>query len=194
MMVEVLKDVLRSLYSHFGNALLLTFLFMFFYERIQANGLQKSISEFFGKLRTDVDFRNVTLLALYTFMILSRTILARSYWQDHPLKNIIGMWTLHTSDGSLYTENIDNAILFMPFSFLALRIKAHRIPTDFSVAALLKKGTKLAFVFSIGIEFLQLFFKLGAFQLSDIFFNTLGGMLGGLCYIMGKKVHERLSK
>lgn len=104
------------------------------------------------------------------------------------------MWTLHTSDGSLYTENIDNAILFMPFSFLALRIKAHRNPTDFSVAALLKKGTKLAFVFSIGIEFLQLFFKLGAFQLSDIFFNTLGGMLGGLCYIMGKKVHERLSK
>jgi glycopeptide antibiotics resistance protein len=194
MIVEVLKDVLRSLYSHFGNALLLTFLFMFFYERIQANGLQKSISEFFVKLRTDVDFRNATFLALYTFMILSRTILARSYWQDHPLKNIIGIWTLHTSDGLLYTENIDNVILFVPFSFLVLRLKKYSDSTDFSAAALLKKGTKLAFVFSIGIEFLQLFFKLGTFQLSDIFFNTFGGMLGGIVYLGAKKVHERLSK
>ena len=62
---------------------------------------------------------------------------------------------------------------FLPFSFFALCIKAHGNPTDFSVAALLKKGTKLAFVFSIGIEFLQLFFKLGTFQLSDIFLTHL---------------------
>ena len=34
----------------------------------------------------------------------------------------------------------------------------------------------------------------GTFQVSDIVYNTLGGMLGGLCYIVGKKVHERLSK
>ncbi len=34
----------------------------------------------------------------------------------------------------------------------------------------------------------------GDIQVSDIVYNTLGGMLGGLCYIVGKKVHERLSK
>ena len=41
---------------------------------------------------------------------------------------------------------------------------------------------------------LQLLLRLGTFQVSDIVYNTLGGMLGGLCYIVGKKVHERLSK
>lgn len=44
------------------------------------------------------------------------------------------------------------------------------------------------------IEMLQLLLRLGTFQVSDIVYNTLGGMLGGLCYIVGKKVHERLSK
>lgn len=47
---------------------------------------------------------------------------------------------------------------------------------------------------SSGIEMLQLLLRLGTFQVSDIVYNTLGGMLGGLCYIVGKKVHERLSK
>ena len=49
-------------------------------------------------------------------------------------------------------------------------------------------------IFSVSIEMLQLLLRLGTFQVSDIVYNTLGGMLGGLCYIVGKKVHERLSK
>ena len=49
-------------------------------------------------------------------------------------------------------------------------------------------------IFSISIEMLQLLLRLGTFQVSDIVYNTLGGMLGGLCYIEIKKVRERLSK
>lgn len=56
------------------------------------------------------------------------------------------------------------------------------------------KSTKLGLIFSVSIEMLQLLLRLGTFQVSDIVYNTLGGMLGGLCYIVGKKVHERLSK
>lgn len=36
--------------------------------------------------------------------------------------------------------------------------------------------------FSISIEMLQLFLRLGTFQLSDLFYNTVGGMIGGLMY------------
>ena len=32
------------------------------------------------------------------------------------------------------------------------------------------------------IEILQLLLRLGTFQLSDIFYNTVGGVLGGMCY------------
>jgi len=41
---------------------------------------------------------------------------------------------------------------------------------------------KIAFGFSLMIEMLQLLLRLGTFQLSDIFYNTVGGVLGGMCY------------
>ncbi len=53
---------------------------------------------------------------------------------------------------------------------------------------------KACLIFSVRHRDVQLLLRLGTFQVSDIVYNTLGGMLGGLCYIVGKKVHERLSK
>ena len=46
----------------------------------------------------------------------------------------------------------------------------------------------MAFLTSAAIEFLQLFLRLGTFQLSDIFYNTLGGLLGSLIYYIGYKI------
>ena len=47
-----------------------------------------------------------------------------------------------------------------------------------------------AFLFSLTIEFLQLFLRLGTFQLSDLCYNTLGGAMGGVLYWMGWKVKK----
>lgn len=44
------------------------------------------------------------------------------------------------------------------------------------------QSIKISFLFSLAIEFSQLFLRLGTFQLSDLFYNTLGGLLGGLVY------------
>ena len=51
---------------------------------------------------------------------------------------------------------------------------------------------KIAFGFSLMIEMLQLLLRLGTFQLSDIFYNTVGGVLGGLMYYAVMKVRKRL--
>ena len=51
---------------------------------------------------------------------------------------------------------------------------------------------KIAFIFSISIEMLQLLLRLGTFQLSDIFYNTVGGVLGGLMYCVVMKARKRL--
>lgn len=53
---------------------------------------------------------------------------------------------------------------------------------------------KTAFLFSVSIEFLQLFLRLGTFQLSDICYNTLGGVLGGIIYWIGWKLKCELPK
>ena len=42
------------------------------------------------------------------------------------------------------------------------------------------------------IEMLQLLLRLGTFQLSDIFYNTVGGVLGGVCYCAVMKARKRL--
>lgn len=50
----------------------------------------------------------------------------------------------------------------------------------------------MAFIFSVSIEILQLFLRLGMFQLSEIFYNTVGGVLGGLMYYAAMKTKKRL--
>ena len=42
------------------------------------------------------------------------------------------------------------------------------------------------------IEMLQLFLRLGTFQLSDLFYNTVGGMIGGLMYYGITKAKKHL--
>lgn len=51
---------------------------------------------------------------------------------------------------------------------------------------------KTALIFSVSIETLQLLLRLGTFQLSDIFYNTVGGVIGGLMYYGIRKVRKRL--
>mgnify|MGYP000529603399 CR=1 FL=1 len=57
---------------------------------------------------------------------------------------------------------------------------------------ILWQSGKIAFIFSISIEMLQLFLRLGTFQLSDLFYNTVGGMIGGLMYYGITKAKKHL--
>lgn len=47
------------------------------------------------------------------------------------------------------------------------------------------EATKVVAVFSFMIEFTQLLFHLGTFQISDLTYNTLGGAAGGIIYYLG---------
>ena len=47
-------------------------------------------------------------------------------------------------------------------------------------------------IMDYSIEMLQLLLRLGTFQLSDIFYNTVGGVLGGLMYCAVMKARKRL--
>ena len=41
---------------------------------------------------------------------------------------------------------------------------------------------------------LQLFLRLGTFQISDLFFNTIGGLAGGIIYFLVNAVAERIRR
>ena len=124
-------------------------------------------------------------------MILFRTFLNRNIWFD-PLSDVLGDWGLHKSDGSLSTEPIENLVLFIPFVVLLLwAFKNEIIGEDVRIVKVLWKSTVTVGIFSFVIEFSQLLFHLGTFQISDLVYNTLGGTVGGLTYYIIYKFRHR---
>ena len=118
------------------------------------------------------------VLALY-FMFFSetldRTMISDQYRYNPTLfKEIKRFWNMRYTYGWDVTiiNLLGNVVCFMPFGFLLPTIsKKKALKNIFSV-------TFLAMIFSVFIESAQLITKVGAFDVDDIFLNTLGGALG----------------
>lgn len=179
---DVMSQVLRAFYKNAGAALLMAFLFIFFYDKVLDNGFKNTIRTFFHRLKNEKGFLIRYIFFFYTFMLLFETLLCRPIWGS-PLTNVIGIWGLRDGTGQLYTENIENFLLFVPFSFLVC-YSAKESKRSW------KRGVIVSILLSITIEFLQLFLKIGTFQLSDLFYNTIGGFIGGLIYWIGYRIQK----
>lgn len=189
---KILTNILTALYEPFGFSLLLSFLAMFFYlyayEPTEAGkGWKNAIVTWYKKFKESVFFRKMWLLAFVSSLILFRTLLNRNLWMN-PLSNVMGGWGIwETVNGErkLTTECIENVIMMVPFSSVVMWT------FDVKRRVVWQSG-KIAFIFSVVIEMLQLLLRLGTFQLSDIFYNTVGGVLGGLMYYVVMKARKRL--
>ena len=181
-LAAIIQDTLQTLYEIFGISLVVAGLFMFAYLYCREKGVREGIRNWTEGIRTDPAFRKMFLLAFYTAMILNKTLFCRKIWHE-PFKNVIGTWGFY-EHGALYTENIENIILFLPF--LALLMWALQDTLWKKREMTRKNYYRLAFIISFAssffIEMLQLFLKVGAIQLSDLAFNTLGGLLGAAVY------------
>ena len=194
---KILTNILTALYEPFGFALLLSFLAMFFYlyayePTTAGKGWKNAIVTWYRKFKESVCFRKLFFLAFVTSLILFRTLLNRKMWMN-PLSDVMGGWGIwETVNGErqLTTECIENVIMMVPFSAVVLWIFGEKIEN--SLKKILWQSGKIAFCFSISIEMLQLLLRLGTFQLSDIFYNTVGGALGGLLYYVAMKARKRL--
>lgn len=194
-MIEIIKriieNVLTALYQPFGFSVIMAVLIMFFYMFMKEHGWRVIVKRWLNEFKTSSTFRRVFLLVFYTAMILFRTLLNRNMWIN-PVSNTIGIWGIYNENGDLTTEAIENLALFIPFTVLLLWCFCEKIVGE-SVKLLttLWKSVLVVFLFSLAIEFSQLFFRLGTFQLSDLFYNTLGGLIGGLLYWMGYKISHK---
>ena len=196
-LAKILRNILTALYEPFGFSLLLSFLAMFFYlyayEPIHAGkGWKSAMVTWYQKFKESGFFRKLFFLAFVTSLVLFRTLLNRSQWMN-PLADIMGGWGIwETVNGEqkLTTECIENVIMMVPFSAVVLWTFGEKIGNGGK--KILWQSGKIAFVFSTSIEMLQLLLRLGTFQLSDIFYNTVGGVLGGVCYYGIKKVTRKM--
>lgn len=194
-MLEIIKkiiaNVLTALYQPFSFAVILTVLFTFLYLFANERGWKAVFRQWWNTFKSSVKFRKIFLLSFYTSMILFRTLLNRSMCAN-PVSNVIGVWGLHDDKGQLTTEVLENLALFIPFAILLLwSFRDKIVGKTVTLANVLWQSAKVTFLFSLTIEFLQLLFRLGTFQLSDLFYNTLGGLLGGFIYWICYKLKHR---
>ena len=155
-------------------------------------GWKSAIVTWYQKFKESVLFRKMFLLVFVTSMILFRTLLNRNLWLN-PLSNVMGGWGIwETVNGEqkLTTECIENVIMMVPFTSMVIWTFQEKVGSSWK--KILWYSGKIAFIFSISIEVLQLFLRLGTFQLSDLFYNTVGGMIGGLMYYGITKGKKRL--
>ena len=130
----------------------------------------------------------VVFLIFVTSLILFRTLLNRNLWMN-PLSDVMGGWGIwETVNGEqkLTTECIENVIMMVPFSAVVMWTFEEKTGNDWK--EVLCQSGKIAFIFSVSIEMLQLLLRLGTFQLSVIFYNTVGGMM----YCAAMKARKRL--
>lgn len=189
---KILTNILTALYEPFGFSILLSFFAMYFwlfaYESSTAGkGWKSAILTWYQKFKESIFFRKLFFLAFVTSMILFRTLLNRNMWLN-PLSKVMdgwGIWEIVNGKRQLTTECIENVVMMIPFTAVLMWTFQEKVDNHWK-NILLKSG-RITFIFSISIEMVQLLFRIGTFQLSDIFYNTLGGVLGGLMYYVLNK-------
>lgn len=191
---SVISNALIALYQPFWFALLLAILFMFVWKHY--GSVKEAATQWIKWFKTEKTFRKMFLLAFYTVMILCKTLINRTMWLN-PLSNVIGFWGLHKLNAAgevvFTTEVPENLALFIPFTILLLWTYSDKLLKKPTLPHILWQSTKIVFIFSFTIEMLQLFLRLGTWQLSDLFYNTLGGFIGGLIYWIGYRIKHRKS-
>ena len=194
---KILINILTAFYESFGFSILLSFLAMFFYlyacvPADAGKGWKSAIVTWYKEFKESVFFRKLFLLAFVTSLILFRTLLNRNLWMN-PLSKVMGDWGIwETVNGEqkLTTECIENVIMMVPFSAVVMWTFQKKAGNGWK--NIVWQSGRVAFIFSIVIEVLQLLLRLGTFQLSDIFYNTVGGVVGGVCYWGVMRVRKKL--
>lgn len=191
---KIIADVLLALYQSFWVSFVLSVLFMFVYKQYgsdgwtrSGSGIKAAVKDWISWFESEPAFRRTFYLAFYTGMMLFQRLLNRSMCTN-PLVDVIGTWGLYNESGVFTTDGFENLVLFIPFTVLLLW--RFQDQSKVTLWRILGKTVRISYLFSLTIEMLQLFLRLGTWQLSDLFYNTLGGAAGGLIYYAGYKIRH----
>lgn len=83
----------------------------------------------------------------------------------------------------IFINLIGNVVAFIPFGALIRWVRNQK--TGFLIAVL------YTFLFSLAIELIQLFTRVGVFDVDDLILNTCGGAIGYICYRILRAIDRR---
>lgn len=130
----------------------------------------------------------LTAELFYIFLLFQSTVFDRVLIRQHhnPFSDIFGGWTITET---LYFYDLSplwNIVIFIPVSFM-IKLFFDTKTKDVKSAKLCVLSVLYSFVISLLIENFQIVLSVGTFQLSDLLYNSLGGLLGFVIYIVCQK-------
>ena len=128
------------------------------------------------------------MLGIYIIILFYLTLIGRK--QVDPLINVFGGWLPFKRNNQ--TWNIDaiyNIFLLTPLTFFLDKSFPHITEKN-----LFKKMILISFGISFFIEINQLIFAIGTIQVSDLVYNTISGVIGGVIYKMSYKITSEQEK
>ena len=133
----------------------------------------------------------IILLAYFLFFSerYGRTIISDDYRYNLVLFKEVRRFILYRREvgfESFIVNIFGNVLAFAPFGFV--------LPIISTANRKLLNITLLSLEFSLTIELIQLIFKVGIFDVDDILMNTLGGILGGICFLICHKLIKSIKK
>ena len=102
-------------------------------------------------------------------------VLFREITRFYKYRELLGM-------KAFLINTVGNVVCFMPFGFI-LPLISRRCGRWHTVIV-------LSFLFTLGIETVQLVFKVGSFDVDDMFLNTIGGIAGYLCLMLCRGIRR----
>lgn len=121
----------------------------------------------------------------YIFFVLNLTILNRTSHIEEPLAKFTEGIFLVDEDGTLHAEGVENVIMLIPMIPLF-------VLSGITHSMKIWQAFAMSFCSSAFIEVIQLIFHIGYTQVSDILFNTLGGMIGWCIYFVVHRIYKSL--
>ncbi|MCM1114003.1 MAG: VanZ family protein [Clostridium sp.] len=135
-------------------------------------------------------YATIFALIFYFAELFYTTIIFRIGSKTNPLADVFGEWLIYDGETSMYInpKPILNIILFLPMCFAVFYIAKYLVKKPLTNKRMLTVVTAVSFAVSLCIELTQLIFSIGSFQISDLVYNTLGGLIGAVLYITVKHI------
>ena len=155
-------------------------------------GFKKFIFEIKEKFIKDYSYKWKILFYTYFYFILKKSLLNRSKGMKNSLEFAFKRdWLFLVKDTWSRVQAMENILFFIPSSlFFTLAFFNEK---KFELK-LLKKVGKLSFLLSLFIELTQLTLTIGTFQLSDVVYNTIGGIIGYILAILVNCINNFIEK
>lgn len=143
------------------------------------------------------------LIAVYVYGILAHTVLGRTAQAQRMAQPEL-LWSyraalaldelgITVTSATMLSEILLNILLFVPLGILLPFVAPTAFHSD-HVARDMLRVALVACAISCSIEFAQLLFRLGLFELDDILNNTFGAVLGLLAYRLLFAIVHKLRK